>query len=122
MKRIAYLSVVLACAPLFLFAQVVTTSVPSVENASSTELKLTRTLRKGMSGDDIQALQRALARMPELYAGGKVGKVTGYFDAATELAIKRLQRREGLSTAASKAYGTVGPQTAEKINELLVAM
>lgn len=80
-------------------------------------LKYVRTLRKGMRGSDVQALQEYLKRMPDIYPDGSV---TGYFGSATEIAMKLLQAREGLvdPKSAGAEYGTVGPKTLAKITEL----
>ena len=62
-----------------------------------------RTLRKGMKGDDVLALQNAL-----LILGLSLGKwgADGSFGAATDAAVKLFQKRNGL-----KADGIVGPVT-----------
>jgi len=58
-------------------------------------------LRPGARGDDVTALQERLAT-----AGVFTRRPTGRFDAATAAAVRRYQRRHGLSVT-----GTVGPRT-----------
>ena len=89
------------------------------KSASSTpigELKFSRTLRKGMAGDDVRALQEHLLLIPDVYPNGST---TGYFGKLTEEAVKRFQEREGIAhsgTADTTGYGLVGRQTLAKIN------
>jgi len=52
-----------------------------------------RELRLGSEGTDVMLLQYALRRTPEVY---EHNRVTGYFGAATQDALKRLQARLGL--------------------------
>ncbi|MEK7227430.1 MAG: peptidoglycan-binding protein [Patescibacteria group bacterium] len=76
-----------------------------------TELNLTRSLSRGLSGDDVKELQTFLKqKYPEFYTA----PVTGYFGPLTEAAVRRLQEREGI-----EALGIVGPKTTSKINELI---
>lgn len=95
-----------------------TTSTIKNDRPARAALKFTRTLSKGMKGNDIQALQAYLKLLPDIYPDGSV---TGYFGNTTETAIKKLQAREGLvnPTTAGKEYGAVGPQTLAKINALV---
>lgn len=76
----------------------------------STSPKFTRTLRRGMRGEDIKELQAFLAQFKEFYPEGDV---TGYFGPKTEAAVKRCQRYFGL-----QQVGVVGPRTRAKLNEL----
>ena len=73
--------------------------------------KFLRQLRKGMSGDDIKALQEYLKSIPGIYPEGFV---TGYFGSLTEQAVKRFQRKHGIEDV-----GEVGPKTRAKLNPLL---
>ena len=52
------------------------------------ELKFTRTLYRGVSGDDVLELQEFLKQFSDVYPEGLV---TGYFGPLTEAAVKRLQ-------------------------------
>ena len=75
--------------------------------------KVLRQLRKGMSGDDIKALQEYLKGIPGIYPEGLV---TGYFGSLTEQAVKRFQRKHDIEDV-----GEVGPKTRAKLNPLLEA-
>ncbi len=77
------------------------------------ELKFTRTLSRGVSGDEVRELQKFLKQFPDIYPEGLI---TGYFGPLTEKAVKKLQARQGLET-----IGVVGPQTQARINELLAS-
>src|SRR3990167_8153011 len=76
-----------------------------------TELKLTNSLVRGSFGDEVRALQEFLKQFPDIYPSGLV---TGYFGPQTELAVKKLQEKQGI-----EAVGIVGPKTIAKINELI---
>ncbi|HEY4528366.1 MAG TPA: peptidoglycan-binding protein [Candidatus Paceibacterota bacterium] len=76
-----------------------------------TELKITRALAKGATGDDVKQLQEFLKTIPDVYPEGLV---TGYFGPLTEAAVKRWQEKQGI-----EAVGIVGPKTTAKLNELI---
>jgi len=131
MGKVLLFIFVLFFVPLFLSAQNTVQSPTSAASVSSSAssvrkdsftlpiLKPSRTLRKGMSGSDVQTLQKYLKLMPDLYPAGSV---TGYFGSATEMAIKLLQAREGLvdPKSAGAEYGAVGPKTLATINKIVV--
>ncbi|MBI2086890.1 MAG: peptidoglycan-binding protein [Candidatus Zambryskibacteria bacterium] len=73
-----------------------------------TELKITRALAKGATGDDVKQLQEFLKTIPGVYPEGLV---TGYFGPLTEQAVRRLQEKEGI-----EAIGIVGPRTEQPPN------
>jgi peptidoglycan hydrolase-like protein with peptidoglycan-binding domain len=79
------------------------------QNVSST-LTLIRGLRGGMTGDDVIALQTALASDPSIYPEGIV---SGYFGNLTSKAVKNFQKKHGF-----EQVGFVGPKTLKKLNEL----
>lgn len=98
------------------------TSPPSVaeELLVSTEAKTTsssmvsppeivRPLSRGSSGDDVRQLQEFLAQDKEIYPEGLR---TGFFGPSTEAAIKRWQKKQGIT-----ALGIVGPKTIAKFKE-----
>ena len=60
-------------------------------------------LRSGAYGDDVRALQQALANAGSPEAGG----VAGFFSSATDSALRKFQREHGLS-----ATGVVSARTA----------
>ena len=73
-------------------------------------LSLGRTLRVGMSGEDVAKLQELLIRADLLGEG----KATGYFGPLTEAAVKKWQAAQGIVSsgdAASTGFGVVGPKT-----------
>lgn len=77
-----------------------------------------RSLKLGASGDDVTRLQQFLARDPSIYPEGRV---TGYYGALTESAVKRWQVKYNIvstGTAESTGYGVVGPRTAAAISLL----
>jgi len=74
---------------------------------------LTRKLYRGMSGNDVRALQTFLAKDPALYPEGKV---TGFYGALTAEAVKRFQTRHGIDVV-----GWVGPKSLLKLQELMAA-
>ena len=83
-------------------------------DASSCPL-IGRSLKVGSSGDDVTRLQQFLARDPSIYPEGRV---TGYYGALTESAVKRWQMKYNIvssGTPGSTGYGVVGPRTAAAI-------
>ncbi len=83
------------------------------------EIKFTKTLRQGVSGDEVRELQEFLKQFPDIYPEGLV---TGYFGPLTEAAIQRLQEKQGIvseGTALTTGYGQVGPKTRAQLNSLL---
>lgn len=75
------------------------------------EIQFTRTLSRGMAGDEVKSLQEFLSKFPDVYPEGFV---TGYFGPLTEAAVKRWQEKQGI-----ESVGVVGPKTRTKLNELL---
>jgi len=76
-----------------------------------------RSLYRGVSGEDVRKLQSYLASDPALYPEGLV---TGYFGALTEAAVGRFQIGAGvLSSKSDDGYGIFGPRTRAKLNSLL---
>ncbi|MDO8515857.1 MAG: peptidoglycan-binding domain-containing protein [bacterium] len=78
----------------------------------------TRSLYRGIKGDDVSRLQAYLAADPEIYPEKMA---TGFYGALTEKAVGRFQLKYGLLTSAdvSAGYGTFGPRTRAKLNSLL---
>lgn len=76
-------------------------------------MQLSRGLKVGSSGEDVTALQEALASMPDIYPEGRV---TGYFGSLTKMAVAKFQMKYGLvSSASDPGYGYVGPMTRVKL-------
>lgn len=74
-----------------------------------------RSLKKGVSGDDVRRLQQFLAEDPTVYPEGLV---TGYYGALTEAAVRRWQAKYQVvssGTPETTGYGVVGPRTAAAI-------
>lgn len=77
-----------------------------------TEVAFTRTLQRGMTGDEVKKLQEFLKQFPDIYPEGLV---TGYYGPLTETAVRKLQEKQGL-----ESVGFVGPRTLSKLNELVI--
>lgn len=89
------------------------------KQAVKSQITFTRTLRRGLSGKDVEGVQAYLAQFPDIYPEGLV---TGYFGILTEKAIQRFQKKNDIvssGTPASTGYGQAGPKTRSKINELI---
>jgi len=88
-------------------------------SAADAEEVFYRTLRKGMTGDDIKALQEILAKDQTIYPEGII---SGYFGEATERALGRFQEKEGIVNrieGEENGYGTAGPKTREALKKYL---
>lgn len=71
---------------------------------------LTLEMQEGSTGEQVTKLQQLLASDPELYPERVV---SGYYGRLTAMAVKRFQRKYGISQV-----GRVGPQTLRKFNEI----
>ena len=94
-------------------AQEPATTTPATiaqDTATTSPLLLTRSLSRGISGDDVRRLQEFLARDRDVYPSGLV---TGFFGSLTEAALKKWQAKHGIDAA-----GVVGPKTIAKIQEI----
>ena len=76
------------------------------------ELRISRSLYKGVEGDDVKELQEFLKQFPDIYPEGLV---TGFFGSLTEAAVRRFQEKNDIET-----IGIVGPKTLSRINELYI--
>ena len=72
--------------------------------------EFSKTLKLAMEDPEVANLQKVLAATPSIYPEGKI---TGYFDKATEAAVMRFQEKYNI-----RVTGQVGPQTRAKLNEL----
>lgn len=70
----------------------------------------TLTLKKGDQGNEVLNLQRALMLDSTV---SPLGSISGYFDEATESAVKEFQKKYG-----TRITGQVDPETQSKLNEL----
>lgn len=83
------------------------------------KVPFTRTLKQGMSGSDVQALQEELARLGYLRIDAKD---YGYFGEITQHALFKLQQKWGLvQTKTDAGAGTLGPETQSRMNALMGA-
>lgn len=77
-----------------------------------------KTLRFGMTNDDVKRLQTLLATDPAIYPEGLT---TGYFGSLTHRAVRNFQAKYGIVSTGneeSTGYGLVGPKTRAKIKEI----
>jgi peptidoglycan hydrolase-like protein with peptidoglycan-binding domain len=81
---------------------------------TTTSITFTRTLYIGLSGSDVQALQKLL------FQDGDYPQdiISGYFGSLTEAAVQRYQEKYGIVSNGSPAttgWGVVGPRTRERM-------
>ena len=106
-------------------SQIIATTTP-LTTASTTQqavteqkrvpaLVLMRTLKKGLRGSDVSALQELLKTDPTIYPEGSV---TGYYGVLTVAAVQRFQTKYSIGHYATPGYGGVGPLTLAKLNEV----
>lgn len=86
-----------------------------VNPSSTTKYKFIRALSLGSRNEDVTNLQKFLKNYPDLYPEGLV---TGYVGPATVRAVKRFQEKYKLAKAGDSGYGSVGPKTRAKLNEV----
>ncbi|TSC62191.1 MAG: NLP/P60 protein, partial [Parcubacteria group bacterium Gr01-1014_106] len=84
-------------------------SVGKPSPAASITGAITRTLKRGMRGDDVKTLQQILVGQGLLTADN----ATGFFGSLTEAALKKFQATAGL-----EPVGFAGPATRKRINAL----
>lgn len=81
-----------------------------------------RTLKKGMSGLDVLALQKVLnadiATRVASQGAGSPGHETDHFGSLTEKAVQKFQTKYGIAGPTNPAYGTAGPKTRAKLEAL----
>ncbi|OGJ01513.1 hypothetical protein A3G98_00230 [Candidatus Nomurabacteria bacterium RIFCSPLOWO2_12_FULL_37_8] len=97
-----------------------TSSTGSSQSSQSSggQVKLTMSLYRGLKGADIITLQNFLISQSLLTPNS----TTGYFGPLTEAAVKAFQVKYGIVTSGTPSttgYGSIGPITRAKINELL---
>ncbi len=86
------------------------TTTPPPTAGTGVAFAITSDLSKGSEGTQVSQLQAYLAGDPAIYPEGKI---TGYFGALTEQAVKRFQAKYGITQ-----LGRVGPATRAKLAEL----
>ena len=84
------------------------------------ELRLTKTLKLGMTDGEVSKLQSFLKTMPDVYPEGLV---TGYFGQLTAKAVKKFQEKNAGDVlkplGLSEGTGMVGAKTMEKMNKVM---
>lgn len=97
------------------------TPTPTMVSASLM-VHLETALSKGKTHSDVKALQQVLNSDPDtqiVSSGvGSSGNETDYYGGLTEKAVQKFQEKYGLAKAGDPGYGSVGPKTRAKINEL----
>ncbi len=92
----------------------VSPAVPALNNASpiaqSVSTVFNKDLVRGQRNDDVKRLQQLLATDKSIYPEGVI---TGFFNLATEKAVKAFQKKNGL-----RQVGRVGPVTRAKLQEV----
>lgn len=83
-------------------------ATPSAKSA------FTRSLKKGLRGNDVKKLQELLSADKEIYPDGEV---SGFFGPATAKAVGRFQEKYELAFPGDDGYGEVGPRTQKKLIE-----
>ncbi len=78
----------------------------------------TKTMSVGSHSDEVTGLQQFLAKDPAVFPEGII---SGYFGQLTERAIQKFQVKYGIVSSGLPGYGSVGPKTRAKLNELMSA-
>ncbi len=94
-------------------------SVTGVASSAGSPSFLTKTLRLTNQSREIIVLQTFLSKDKDVYPSGLI---TGYFGQATKKAVQAFQTKYSIVKPGEAGYGTVGPKTRAKINELLRKM
>lgn len=84
---------------------------------ANTVATITKNLARGIGGDQVRSLQRILALDKDVYPEGVVN---GTFGPLTQRAVGKFQEKHGIAKPGEPGYGTVGPKTRAKLNELAV--
>lgn len=89
---------------------------------------LTKVIKVGASSSEIKILQQFLNSDPDTKiaesGAGAPGKETNYFGLLTTKAIQKFQKKYGIvssGTPTTTGYGSLGPKTRTKLNELMGA-
>lgn len=98
-------------------------AAPSAVTAVPSGATVTRSLAKGATNADVKVLQQVLNSDSETRiadsGAGSPGSETQFFGAGTERALKKFQEKHGIAGPGEPGYGTVGPKTRAKLNEIL---
>ena len=82
-------------------------------NPARPSIKLTRDLRKGMTGEDVRQLQEVY-KFEDFFPANHAG--SDYFGSITEKCTMQYQSKYGIASEGTPGYGMVGPKTREDIN------
>jgi uncharacterized protein YjiK len=99
---------------------------PTVSNVvpSNTTGSFTSPLKLGTEGSEVKLLQVILNSDKETQiaseGAGSHGQETERFGLLTQVAVKKFQIKYGIAREGSPGYGSVGPATRKKLNELLL--
>ncbi len=102
-------------------------STPPVGTGTgSAHAPIARAIKIGSIGEDVRTLQIILnsdtsTRVAASGTGSK-GRETTTFGPATLAALKKFQVKYGIAKAGQSGYGSVGPKTRAKLNQLLAGM
>lgn len=87
---------------------------------------IVRALRVGSTGSDVRTVQQILNASADTRVAasgvGSPGRESTTFGPATLAAIKKFQVKHGIAKPGALGYGSVGPKTRAKLNELLAGM
>ena len=83
---------------------------------------ISRLLAKGMTHSSVKTLQQILNADPDTRVAetgtGSPGNESSLFGSATQKAVQRFQVKYGIAVPGQEGYGSVGPKTRAKLNEL----
>ncbi len=101
-------------------------AAPASAPAAPPAAAIARALKVGSVGVDVKTLQRILNSAADTRVAasgvGSPGRESTTFGPATLAAIKKFQVKHGIAKAGVVGYGSVGPKTRAKLNELLASL
>lgn len=97
----------------------------SPSSPGSSAAPIARNISLGSRGEDVRTIQRILNASADTRVSasgaGSAGNETAYFGPASVAAIKKFQVKYGIAKAGVAGYGTVGPKTRAKLNQLIAS-
>ena len=104
------------------------TTGATTETTQASGAIFTKVIKVGASSSEIKTLQQFLNSDPDTKiaesGAGAPGKETNYFGLLTTKAIQKFQKKYGIvssGTPTTTGYGSLGPKTRTKLNELMGA-
>lgn len=101
-------------------------NVLATNAAAPARAPLARALKLGSVGEDVRTLQMILnadaSTRIAASGAGSPGSETTRFGALTKIAVQKFQQKYGIAGKGHPAFGTVGPATRAKLNELLTGI